>query len=385
MDIAIIGGGVSGVVSAIELSKLGHKVTIYEKTDRLLKKLLITGNGRCNFSNKNISRANFHGNKSFLDKVYTDEFIDARDYIINLGIIPYLDERNRFYPMSLQAQSVVEALLKEVEDRDINCFFKSEVISINKNKIFTIKTKDTSKDYDRVIFSAGSMSYPSTGTDGSQYKLVEDLGHTKTKLYPGIGPLVADIPFSKELKGLRLNATVYADDKSCNGDLLFTENGISGNSIFELSSYILREKIDKIFIDFLPLVDIEDLKIILKLRQDKLNDVDSKWFLNGIIHKRLYKVFFKMLNVKTTKDIDIDKLCNLIKSYEVSNIRAGSWALSQITVGGISTDEIDSNLESKIHKGLYFTGEVLDVDGDCGGYNLTWAIYSALLVAKMLR
>ena len=117
------------------------------------------------------------------------------------------------------------------------------------------------------------MSYPSTGTDGSQYKLVEDLGHTKTKLYPGIGPLVADIPFSKELKGLRLNATVYAGDKSCNGDLLFTENGISGNSIFELSSYILREKIDKIYIDFLPLVDLDDLKIILKLRQDKLNDV----------------------------------------------------------------------------------------------------------------
>ena len=385
MDIAVVGGGVSGVVSAIELSKLGHKVTIHEKTDRLLKKLLITGNGRCNFSNKNISRANFHGNKSFLDKVYTDEFIDARDYIINLGIIPYLDERNRFYPMSLQAQSVVEALLKEVEVRNISCYFKSEVISINKNKNFTIKTKDTSKDYDRIIFSAGSMSYPSTGTDGSQYRLVEDLGHTKTKLYPGIGPLVADIPFSKELKGLRLNATVYAADKSCNGDLLFTENGISGNSIFELSSYILREKIDKIYIDFLPLVDLDDLKIILKLRQDKLNDVDSKWFLNGIIHKRLYKVFFKMLNVKTTKDIDIDKLCKLIKNYEVSDIRAGSWALSQITVGGINTDEIDTNLESKIHKGLYFTGEVLDVDGDCGGYNLTWAIYSALLVAKMLR
>ena len=385
MDIAVVGGGVSGVVSAIELSKLGHKVSIYEKTDRLLKKLLITGNGRCNFSNKNISRDNFHGSKKFLDKIYTDEFIDARDYIINLGIIPYLDERNRFYPMSLQAQSVVEALLKEVEDRDINCFFKSEVISINKNKKLTIKPKDTSMDYDRVIFSAGSMSYPSTGTDGSQYKLVEDLGHTKTKLYPGIGPLVADIPFSKELKGLRLNATVYAGDKSCNGDLLFTENGISGNSIFELSSYILREKIDKIYIDFLPLVDLDDLKIILKLRQDKLNDVDSKWFLNGIIHKRLYKVFFKMLNVKTTKDIDIDKLCKLIKNYEVSDIRAGSWALSQITVGGINTDEIDTNLESKIHKGLYFTGEVLDVDGDCGGYNLTWAIYSALLVAKMLR
>ena len=385
MDIAVIGGGVSGVVSAIELSKLGHKVSIYEKTDRLLKKLLITGNGRCNFSNKDISRENFHGNKSFLDKVYTDEFIDAREYIINLGIIPYLDERNRFYPMSLQAQSVVEALLKEVEVRNISCYFKSEVISINKNKKLTIKTKDTSKDYDRIIFSAGSMSYPSTGTDGSQYRLVEDLGHTKTKLYPGIGPLIADIPFSKELKGLRLNATVYASDRSCNGDLLFTENGISGNSIFELSSYILREKIDKIFIDFLPLVDIEDLKIILKLRQKKLNEADSKWLLNGIIHKRLYKVFFKMLNVKTTKDVDIDKLCKLIKNYEVSNIRAGSWALSQITVGGINTDEIDINLESKIHKGLYFTGEVLDVDGDCGGYNLTWAIYSALLVAKMLR
>lgn len=385
MDIAVVGGGVSGVVTAIELSKLGHKVSIFEKTDRLLKKLLITGNGRCNFSNKNISRENFHGNKSFLDKVYTDEFIDARDYIINLGIIPYLDERNRFYPMSLQAQSVVEALLKEVEARNISCYFKSEVTSINKNKNFTINTKDISKDYDRIIFSAGSMSYPSTGTDGSQYRLVEDLGHTKTKLYPGIGPVIADIPFSKELKGLRLNATVYADNKSCNGDLLFTENGISGNSIFELSSYILREKIDKIFIDFLPLVDIDDLKIILKLRQKKLNDADSKWLLNGIIHKRLYKVFFKMLNTKTTKDVDINKLCKLIKNYEVSNIRAGSWALSQITVGGINTDEVDTNLESKINKGLYFTGEVLDVDGDCGGYNLTWAIYSALLVAKLLR
>lgn len=384
MDIAIIGGGVSGVISAIELSKKGHNITIFEKTDRLLKKLLVTGNGRCNFSNKIIERYNFHGNVKFLDKIFSDDFLRARDYIISLGIVPYTDDRDRIYPMSLQAQSVVEALLFEVENRDIEIKLKSEIIDISHRNRFIVKTADNSYEFDRVVFAAGSMSYPNLGTDGTQYKLVERLGHTKTKLHPGVGPLICKTKYSKELKGLKLNAKVTAGNQTDTGDFLFTENGFSGNTIFELSSHILRNKIDRITVDFLPDISYADLLKIIKDRLVKFTD-DPKWILNGIIHKRLYKVLYKELNIKNVLDINAEELASSIKNFEFKNISAGSWALSQITVGGINTDEIDLNMQSKIVKGLYFTGEVLDVDGDCGGYNLTWAIYSALIVSENMR
>ena len=385
MRVGVIGGGVSGVISAIELSKKGHQVSLFEKNDRCLKKLLITGNGRCNFSNSSIQRNNFHGDKKFIDSIFSDDFTKARDYIIDLGIIPYTDERNRIYPMSLQAQSVVEVLLRELDNSNVEVYLNSEIISIDKNKKFILKTNDNSYEFDKIVFSSGSMSYPNMGTDGTQYKLVEKLGHTKTKLYPGIGPLVTRIPFNRELKGLKVTAKITAMDKINTGDLLFTENGISGNAIFELSSYILRNKINKIFIDFLPEIDVDSLKEIIKNRLNNHVSDDPKWILNGIIHKRLYKVLFKILNIKNTGEINVDLLVKLIKVFEVENIQAGSWALSQITVGGINTNEIDLNLQSKIVDGLYFTGEVIDVDGDCGGYNLTWAIYSALLVSDKLR
>lgn len=384
MNIAIIGGGVSGIISAIELSKKGFDVSIFEKNDRFLKKLLITGNGRCNFSNKIIKRNNFHGNEKFLDDIYSDDFIKARDYIISLGITPYTDDRNRIYPMSLQAQAVVEALLHEVESLNIKTHFKSEIIDIKYKDKFILRTNDEAFKFDRVVFSAGSMSYPNMGTDGTQYKLVERLGHKKTKLYPGIGPIISKVPFLKELKGLKLLAKVTAGDKANTGDFLFTENGVSGNTIFELSSHILRNKIDRIYVDFLPEIDFSELKYII-LSKLKNSFDDPKWILNGLIHKRLYKVIFKILNIKSVSDINVDELIYTIKNFEIKNISAGSWALSQITVGGINTDDIDLDLQSKIVNGLYFTGEVLDVDGDCGGYNLTWAVYSALHVSDKLR
>ncbi|MDY3946655.1 MAG: aminoacetone oxidase family FAD-binding enzyme [Ezakiella sp.] len=390
MKIAIIGAGVSGVTCAIDLKSRGYDVKIFEKNDRALKKLLTTGNGRCNYFNKVMSRDNFHGNDAFLDvffKAYEDsDFKKVLFFLESIGMQSTIDSRGRYYPMSLQASSVVEAMLNIIDNLGIEIELNSEIVDIEYSNGFNIFTKDRGYFFDRVVLAAGSQSYPNLGTDGGSYRLADSLGHKRTKILPGIGSLICDVKYNRELKGLRLEGKINYDGLNSPGDILFTENGISGSAVFESSSYILRNNIKDINIDFMPQVSKEELGEILYSRVEKFSTLFEVF--NGLVHKRLYRVILKMMQLKPEMDskiLNINQAVNLLKSFPIGNIKGGSWANSQVTVGGIDFKDIDYTLESKLIKGLYFCGECLDVDGDCGGYNITWALISALNVSNNMR
>lgn len=395
MKVAIVGGGVSGISLAILLDKL-FDVTVFEKNDRILKKLLVTGNGRCNFSNKVMSRNNFHGNESFLDLFFKSiDIKSAENFIYSLGVVPTTDDRGRVYPLSYQASSVVDAFLLKLKETNVELKLDSEIKFIKtKNNKFVLNN-DYTCFYDIVVLAPGSMSYPQLGTDGSSYKLAELLGHKKTKLFPGITSLSASIPYLKELKGVKVEGfiryTIDSKQFSKYGDILFTDNGISGNTVFESSSQILANKVSDVFLDFLPNFDENEVYKLLLERKEMFYNREATWLLNGLIHKKIANVVFKILDIN--KNLLLSDVANntlrsiskLLKNFLVSNVSGGSWKQSQVTVGGIDLDNVTVDFESKLIKNLFFLGEYIDVYGDCGGYNLTFAILSAIQVSNYLR
>lgn len=395
MNVAIVGGGVSGISLAILLDKY-FDVTVFEKNDRILKKLLVTGNGRCNFSNKILSRDNFHGNEKFLDSFFKSNNINASEnFLYSIGIVPTVDDRGRIYPLSLQASSVVDAYLLKLEETDVKVNVKSEIKEIKtKNNKFVLNN-DFTCFYDFLVLAPGSMSYPQLGTDGSSYKLAESLGHRKTKLYPGITSLAANIPFLKELKGVkidgRLSYNVRNKEFYKDGDILFTENGISGNTVFETSSQILANNVSDIRLDFLPNISSDDLLDLISKRKKDYPNRESIWLLNGLIHKKLANVIFKVFDINRNLPLvkldenSLKNISKILKNFVVSDVKGGSWKQSQVTVGGIDLNDVDLYLQSKFVKNLFFLGEYVDVYGDCGGYNLTFAILSAINVYNYLR
>lgn len=395
MKIAVIGGGVAGVSLAIQLADF-YDVTIFEKNDRILKKLLVTGNGQCNFSNEKIDHTNFHGDDEFINKFFSE--IDIRSgekFLSFLGIEKKADKRGRIYPSSMQASSVVDAFFLKIEESNVELKLSTEVEDLKvKNNKFIINN-DYSNPFNYCILAPGSMSYPQLGTDGKSYKLAENLGHKKTKLYPGITAFKASIPFIRELKGTRVECSVfyYLNSEKIDkiGDIIFTEDGISGNAIFEISSNVIRNNIKSVYLDFMPDYDDKKMKELLIKRIKTFPNRNTSWLLNGIIHKKIGNVILKVLQIDKNKplsqicDSEIEMLTNIIKSFEIRDISGGSWKLSQITIGGIDTNYINTNFESKIVKNLFMIGEYLNVDGDCGGYNITFALLSSIKVADFLK
>lgn len=395
MKVAIVGGGVSGITLSILLADF-FDVTVFEKNNRILKKLLVTGNGRCNFSNEIMTRENFHGNDKFLD-----EFIKSADlragenFLKSIGIVSTTDERGRKYPMSLQANSVVDAYLSAISEKNITVRLDTAVedIAVKNNKF--IINYDYASPFDICILAPGSMSYPQFGTDGTSYRLATNLNHRKTRIVPGITSLISDIPFLKELKGVKIdgelsfnfNGKIY----SYTGDILFTENGISGNTVFESSSIILDKKIKSVVLDFIPNISEADLIYMLNERKTSFSNRKVSWLLNGIIHKKLGNVILKILNLDMNKDLneltesDFKNISRLIKNFNVNVLSGGSWKQSQVTVGGIDSSDLDINFQSKLIDNLFMVGEYLDIYGDCGGYNITFALVSAIRVCEFLR
>lgn len=395
MKVAIVGGGISGITLAILLDKF-FDVTVFEKNNRILKKLLVTGNGRCNFSNKILSRANFHGNDKFLDDFFKSIDINSANKFLNdLGVISTMDNRGRIYPLSYQASSVVDAYLLKLKETNIKINLNCEIKFIKvKNDKFVLNN-DYSVFYDFLVLAPGAMSYPQLGTDGSSYKLAESLGHKKTKLFPGITSLNAKVPFLKELKGVKVEGRlIYKIGERTffkDGDILFTDSGISGNTVFETSSQILSNNVTNVFLDFLPNISYEELSSLLLKRVKDFKNRNLEWLLNGLVHKKIARVIIKILDLNKElllsdlKNSVINNISALCKNFMIENIKGGSWKQSQVTVGGINLDNVDSYLQSKLYKKLFFLGEYVDVYGDCGGYNLTFAILSAIHVNNFIR
>lgn len=389
-EIAVIGGGASGLMAAITAKKLGKEVIILERKDRILKKVLITGNGRCNITNVNANISNYFGkNISSVENIlnrFTPQ--DTMDFFNELGIVCNEENRGKVYPLSGQASSVVDALRFEAEKLGIKIETEFYVRKIEKDGFkFRIYSEDRKKiEAGRVIIAAGGQSYPELGSNGSGFELAKELGHSVTKLSPSIVQLKTEKNQVKGLQGIKTDVavTAYGDNKKIctyDGELLFTDYGISGNVVFNISFVMPLYKNVEFEIDFMEKFDYNELYEMLKERKRILSHLTMENYFNGMINKKLGQFLSKVSGieklskpVKDLNDSDIRKLCTVLKKYRVKILETTGFKNAQVTAGGVSLDEVNTEtLESKIVKGLYFSGEVLDVYGECGGFNLQWA------------
>lgn len=398
-EIAVIGGGASGLMAAITAKKSGKEVVILERKDRILKKVLITGNGRCNITNVNANISNYFGkNISSVENIlnkFTPQ--DTMDFFYGLGIVCNEENRGKVYPLSGQASSVVDALRFEAEKLGIKIETEFYVRKIEKDGFkFKIYSEERKKiEAGRVIIAAGGQSYPELGSNGSGFELAKELGHSVTKLSPSIVQLKTEKNQVKGLQGIKTDVavTAYGDNKKIctyDGELLFTDYGISGNVVFNISFVMPLYKNVEFEIDFMEKFDYNELYEMLKERKKIMSHLTMENYFNGMINKKLGQFLSKVSGieklskpVKDLSDSEIRKLCTVLKKYRVKILETTGFKNAQVTAGGVSLDEVNTEtLESKIVKGLYFSGEVLDVYGECGGFNLQWAWASGYIAGE---
>jgi len=409
LNIVIVGGGASGVATAIFAKRKNpnNEVIILEKNDKICKKVLISGNGRCNLLNKNLDINKYHteyfnNTKEIIENVFK-KFDNKKilNFFENLGILFKEEKDGKFYTITDSANSIVNVLLYELEKLNIKVFLNTAVKDIKKdNNIFIIKTNNDIFSTDKVVISTGGCAYPQIGTTGDGYIFAERFNHKIIKPFPSVVPLIIDCKYLKKISGIKFsgNAKIIFNNqiiKENRGDILFTDYGISGSAIISISRYateLLNKNIkNKLFvgIDFVPNLDDEKLqKHIINVKNIN-REKDIKFLLLGLINPKLIDYIFLDrvdLNKKLT-DLnigDIKLIVDVLKNTKYKIIGSKDFHFAQVTAGGINLKEINNNLESKKVNGLFFTGEVLDVDGDCGGFNLVWAFASGAVVGDSL-
>ena len=390
--IIVVGGGASGMMAAIIAKRHGGDVTILERNDRVGKKILATGNGRCNYTNKFLNINNYHGNNpkfafSPLSVFNVDMTID---FFERLGITPAVEDNGKVFPLSFQSSSMLDILRYEIEDLKIELITEAYVIDIKRSKRFTVRTKDGRVFHsDKLILATGGMSLPASGSDGNGYSLSKKLNHKITDVFPGLVQLKLESNLLKPMDGVKFvgRAGVYLADKLILediGDILFTSYGISGPPILQISrtalKYLRDGKEAKLKVSIIHTKTCEELSYYLENRFSQMKSRTIEGSLIGLVNKRLIIPILRELNIDKNKNADkltreeIKSIADLLTSWEFKIIGSQSWAHAQATAGGVSTHEINNQtMESKIVDGLYIIGELLDIDGDCGGFNLQWA------------
>lgn len=405
-DLIIVGGGAAGLMAAIAAKDFGTDVAIVEGNDRIGKKILVTGNGRCNISNRNIKYPYtcFHSeNSNFFEETLNKFTIkDTENMFLSLGLPLVELENGKMYPKSLQASSVVDIFRMALNDRQIPLYPNCKITSIDKKNKFILSTNND--DYsnfscNKLILSCGGKSASKTGSDGSGYKLSKSLGHNIIEPLPGIVQLKLDYPYLKALSGIKFDGSVsiIVNDKILRteiGEVLFTDYGISGPAIMQLSSYASKAlyKNSKITIrlDMLPYESKEDIQNFFSSHFSTFDYREISSALIGIINKKLISTILKDAGIKDIhqpcSNIDwkyLNILINKFKRWDFNCIGTNGFSNAQVTIGGTNTLEVNnSTLESKLVENLYFCGETLDVHGDCGGFNLQWAWSSGYLAGK---
>lgn len=407
-DLIIVGGGASGLVAAITAKDFGIDVAIVEGTDRVGKKILTTGNGRCNISNNCIKPPfiNYHSSNSdfqftALDKLSLE---DTKNFFLSLGLPIVALPTGKLYPQSLQASSVVDILKMAIEDRNIPLYTNCKIKDIHKGKIFKLSTSN--EEYklftaNKVILACGGKTAPKTGSDGTGYNIAKSLGHSITSLVPGIVQLKLDYPHLKALSGVKFDGyvTLIINDevvKKDFGEILFTDYGISGPPILQISALASQstfvKKQTEVVVDLLPSYSKDELQDFLECHFAVLSHRPIINALVGVIHKKIIPILLKECGITNLQMPCYElswkekmKLVNTLKSWKFICTGTNDFNQAQVTVGGVNTKDVDCDtLESKLVPNLYFCGEILDVHGDCGGFNLQWAWSSGYTVATSI-
>lgn len=382
MRVAIIGGGAAGLLAANLLNQKGIDYTVFERESRVGKKLLATGNGRCNLSNINVFPERYHGDREFAAEVISEFSSDKlEDVLKSLGILVRF-EGEKMFPYSLQASSVLDMLRLNLKNVKTDC----EVIGLIEQKQgFLVKTRDGAEFFDKVIVCAGGRAAKKLSGGGS-YELLTDMGYTLTPLKPSIVQLKAG--GTKALEGIKVNAKISLDDKTEYGELLFTSYGLSGPPILQLSR---DAKGKTLMVDTLSEMSFIEALEILKERKS-IEGLTLENLFTGIINKKLGAQIIKRAvsiplskEAKALKDSELKSIVNEAKNLTFEIVDTNGFENAQVTAGGIDTRDFSpKTMMSQKHKGLYALGEMLNVDGDCGGFNLHFAFAGAYLAVNSI-
>lgn len=394
IKVAVIGGGAAGITAAIAARYKGAEVTILEKNQRIGKKILATGNGRCNLTNVDLSILNYHGKNPKFAHAALSRFNVKKtiEFFERLGVAHKVEEGGKVFPVSNQASSVLDVLRYELEEIGVKTLCEAAVREIRKNgREFSVILEDGREfNADRVILATGGKAAPNLGSNGSGYTLAGNLGHSIVEPFPALVQLKLASRFLKQIQGIKFegDAEIIVNNKilqRASGEILFTEYGISGPPIFCLSrkagEYLQKKERIWLKLVLVNTLSPEELEQFLMKRFHWGPKKSLAFSFVGFLNKKLAPVVLREGGVedmnKPAGQISAEerkKILQILQNWRFEITGTTSWPAAQVTAGGVDVKDINGQtMESKIVPKLYFAGEVVDIDGDCGGYNLQWA------------
>ncbi len=400
MKIVILGGGASGLMAALWAAQLpNHHVTILERQSRVGRKLLATGNGRCNLTNLAAAPEYYHGQDASFVRPALARFGVERTlaFFRELGLLTVAEPSGRVYPLSDQANSVVDVLRFAAQQRGVQTVFGFDAQSVRKKaRGYQLTAADGTGFFaDRLIVACGGCAGKALGATTDGYTLLSQLGHTRTALHPGLTQIRTDPACIRGLKGVRADCLLRlrADGRTVAqeaGELQFTETGLSGPVAFSLSrEAALRAPNAQLVLDFLKDYSPDAVRALLRARCAAFSALDAEELLAGMLHPRLGKRLCQTLLPAQTPlaaltPAQLDMVADSLKAFSVPVTGVSGFESAQVTVGGIRTAEFRADtLESRLAPGVFACGEVLDIDGACGGFNLQWAWSSGYVAGQL--
>lgn len=405
-DVIIIGGGPAGILCAAAIKENAKEmvnVTIVERLEKIGKKILATGNGKCNFTNKNLSPRRYNNPKFVTPTLSKYGYKEIVEYLESIGLLSKEISEGRMYPYTESATTVLEVMRMHLNRLGVNVKTNYEVNKVvEKNCRYLVYNKNQRNYYlecDYLVFACGGASAPVLGSNGSGYGLLKPFKVKVTDIYPGLVGIKSDITTLKVLNGLRFkcNVSVYEKKtKSCvwieYGEVQFKGDGISGIVVMEASTFMARHLGNYVInLDLMPEASLDDTIRMLNIRKELFESSEVLNLLTGMLPKMLGQVILKKASIdmnsyiKNLTKANITKIAGLIKAFPLDVKGDYGFERSQVTVGGVSLTEVDNEtLEIRKMPNAYVCGEIIDVDGECGGYNMQWALASGYLVGKKI-
>ena len=398
-DVIIIGGGASGMMAALTAAENGRSVLLLERQSRVGRKLLATGNGRCNLTNYDTSPARYHGEDGGFCAYALRAFDvgSTLQYFASLGLLTVNEDSGRVYPMSNMAGSVLDVLRYGLEHPRIEVRTGQVVTAVKPAaEVFTVRTETDAFTAGKLILAAGGCAGSKVGGVMDGYRLAKALGHHRTALYPSLVQLKTDPTYPRALKGVKAECGItilrgsgtVAENR---GEVLFTEYGVSGPAIFDISRAVATGGEGLVCaLDFFPDWDLREVLDWLRMRRQTMQAHEASTLLVGSCHTRLGQMLCKAAGFTSQPaadltDSDLERIARQAKHFALPITGTCGFDQAQVTAGGLCTDEFDpETMGSRLVPGLYACGDVLDVDGDCGGFNLQWAWSSGHLAGLLL-
>jgi predicted Rossmann fold flavoprotein len=385
-DVIIIGAGASGLMCAIEAGKRSRSVLVLDRAKVIGNKIRVSGGGRCNFSNiscnaENYSSLNHHFCKSALAR-FTPSYFTA---MLDRHGIGYHEEDNGRLFCNRSSSKIINMLREECDKAGVQIRLGCRVLDVEKRDLFTVKTDRDTVQTESFVIATGGLSFPKLGATDYGYRLARQFGLGVTPLKPALVPLLfhpGDLKAFRALSGISINASVGCSEKRFSGNILFTHKGLSGPAILQISLYWKKD--DSITIDLLPDTDILEFFMEKKESRIRMRSILSRFFPDRFANTWSdFYIHSRPINQCSLKDLK--DIARLLHNWEIKPIGTTGYESAEVTLGGVDTDELSSRtMEAKKVAGLYFIGEVIDVTGQLGGYNLHWAWASGFAAGQSL-